>query len=73
MSQRCVLVRCRDCGGTGIGKEAFTQCEYCLGQMHINVDRTKDGGVPDGYTEWREIDLGPVPLNPLTLRTDATR
>jgi hypothetical protein len=41
--------------------------------MHINVDRTSDGGVPDGYTEWREIDLGPVPLNPLTLRTDATR
>jgi hypothetical protein len=41
--------------------------------MHINVDRTSEGGVPDQYVEWREIDLGPVPYNPLTLRTDATR
>ncbi len=73
MSRTCVLVKCVDCGGTGIGTEPYTQCVYCLGQMHIAVNRTPDGGVPDGFTEWREIDLGPTPLNPLTLRTDAPR
>ena len=73
MSKVCVLVKCTDCGGTGIGTEPYTQCGYCLGQMHIAVNRASDGGVPDGFVEWREIDLGPVPYNPLILRSDATR
>ena len=73
MSRTCVLVKCTDCGGTGIGVESHTQCVYCLGQMHIAVNRASDGGVPDGYVAWREIELGPMRNNPLILRSDATR
>ena len=73
MSRTTVLVVCVDCAGTGIGTEGYTQCVYCLGQMHIAVDRAKDGGVPDGYREWRTSELGPTPINPLTLRTDAAK
>jgi hypothetical protein len=41
--------------------------------MHIAVDRAPDGGIPDGYVAWREIELGPIRNNPLILRSDATR
>jgi DnaJ-class molecular chaperone len=68
-----ILVTCVDCAGTGIGAEGYTQCEYCLGQGHMAVNRAHDGGCPDGYREWRSSELGPVPYNPLTLRTDAAK
>lgn len=71
MSATCVLVVCRECAGTGLAAGGVYQCEYCLGQMHVNVSRTMDGGVPDGETPWKCPELGPVPPNPLTLRTDA--
>ena len=73
MSRTCVLVRCVDCGGTGIGKEPYTDCEYCLGGGKMNVDRAPDGGVPDQQVEWVDHDIGPTPINPLTLRTDARK
>lgn len=60
------MVTCPACAGTGYG-HGIPVCEVCLGQLHISVDRTPDGGVPDGYTEWRTSDLGPLPLNPLRL------
>lgn len=66
MSQ-CVMVTCPSCAGTGYGKDTPV-CDVCLGQLHISVNRTHDGGVPDGYTEWRTSDLGPIPDNPLVLR-----
>lgn len=73
MSRTTMLVVCLDCAGTGIGKEGYTQCEFCLGQMHIAVDRAKDGGVPDGYRPWREHTLPDIRLNPLRLTYDATK
>ena len=39
----------------------------------MNVDRAPDGGVPDQHVEWVDHDIGPVPYNPLTLRTDAAK
>ena len=66
------LVTCNECGGTGYGHDRPV-CGVCLGQMHISVDRTKDGGVPDQYRLWREWSLGEVPNNPLILRNDATQ
>lgn len=62
MSQ-CVMVTCPSCAGTGYGKHTPV-CDVCLGQLHISVDRAPDGGIPDGYREWRTSDLGPVPYNP---------
>lgn len=73
MSRSTVLVVCLDCAGTGIGAEGYTQCEFCLGQMHIAVDRTSDGGVPDQYREWREYDLPELRVNPLILLSDAPK
>lgn len=73
MSQTTVLVICLDCAGTGIGKEGYTQCEYCLGQMHISVNRAPDGGVPDGYRLWREHTLPDLRPNPLILSSDALK
>lgn len=74
MSQ-CVLVTCLACGGTGIGEMSEAgyraACDPCHGGGHIAVDRTKDGGVPDGYVEWRGWELGPVPINPLRLTYEA--
>lgn len=67
---RCVLVTCVACAGTGYGKETPV-CDVCLGQLHVAVDRTPDGGVPDGYVEWRTSDLGPIPNNPLRLTYEA--
>lgn len=62
------LVVCRDCAGTGIGEMSEAgyrvDCEMCLGGRHVAVDRTRDGGIPDGYREWRGWELGPVPVNP---------
>jgi hypothetical protein len=72
MSSKTVLVYCLDCAGTGIGKEGYTQCEYCLGQMHIAINRAPDGGVPDGYRLWREYTLPDIRVNPLILSSDAT-
>jgi hypothetical protein len=37
---------------------------------HIAIDRTEDGTVPDGYVEWVDRDLGPLPVNPLVLRSE---
>lgn len=73
MSRTTVLVVCLDCAGTGIGKAGYTQCEFCLGQMHVAVDRTVDGGVPDQYREWREYDLPALRVNPLILLSDAPK
>jgi DnaJ-class molecular chaperone len=67
---RIVLVHCPDCGGTGYGHNRPV-CGHCLGQMHIAVDRTLDGGCPDGYREWRDKELPPLELNPLRLTYDA--
>lgn len=66
------LVTCPACAGTGYGKETPV-CDLCLGCLHIAVDRTKDGGIPDGYAVWREWDLGPVPHNPLVLASEVRR
>lgn len=69
------LVTCRECAGTGIGEMSEAgyrvACDPCLGAGHISVDRTKDGGIPDGYVPWREWDLGDVPRNPLRLTYEA--
>lgn len=62
-----VLVNCRECGGTGNDREAIYQCEHCLGQRHVAVNRAPDGGVPDGETLWLEAELPEVPHNPLIL------
>lgn len=70
MSQT-ILVVCVDCAGTGIGKEGYTQCEYCLGGGHMAVNRAPDGGCPDGYRVWRDHALPPVRCNPLILMSDA--
>ena len=64
MSQQTALVTCPSCAGTGYGKDRPV-CGECLGQLHIAVDRTRDGGIPDGFTPWREWSLGEVPVNPL--------
>lgn len=72
MSQTHVLVTCPVCAGTGYGHDRPV-CGECLGQMHISVDRTKDGGVPDGHREWREWSLGEVPNNPLVLKNATAR
>lgn len=61
---------CPACAGTGYGK-GVPVCGLCLGQLHIAIDRTKDGGIPDGYLPWREWDLGDVPRNPLRLTYEA--
>ncbi len=66
MSRTIVLVHCPSCGGTGYGKGVLT-CGECMGQMHIAVDRANDGGVPDGYREWRDAELPPLVPNPLRL------
>ncbi len=63
MSQT-ILVTCPACAGTGYGHGGQAVCGECLGQMHVAVDRLRDGGVPDGYTPWREWTLGEVPNNP---------
>lgn len=51
VSQRTVLVVCRVCHGTGDGIDTAA-CVDCKGQRHFAVDRTPEGGVPDGYVEW---------------------
>lgn len=71
MSHQTVLVKCRECAGTGLGVPAHLACEVCLGQSHVCVDRAKDGGVPDGWVRWVDYDLPETPLNPLVLRSDA--
>jgi DnaJ-class molecular chaperone len=68
-----VLVVCRECAGTGNARGGILQCEYCLGQCHIAVNRMPDGGVPDGEKEWKVRDLGPIPRNPLILSSDAPK
>ena len=60
------LVVCPACAGTGYGKQTPV-CDVCLGGLHIAVDETRDGAIPDGLREWRGWDLGPVPHNPLRL------
>jgi putative hemolysin len=42
-------------------------CDPCLGGGHVLVDRERDGKIPDGWTLWREWELGAVPCNPLRL------
>jgi DnaJ-class molecular chaperone len=65
-----VLVHCPVCAGTGYGKGTLI-CGECLGQMHIAVDRATDGGVPDGYRQWRDAELPQLTLNPLRLTNGA--
>jgi hypothetical protein len=64
-----VRVYCPDCtDGTapdGLG------CVMCSAMGHIAIDRLENGDIPQGYTEWKDRELGPISLNPLTLRTDA--
>lgn len=72
MSQT-VLIVCRECAGTGNARGGILQCEYCLGQCHVAINRTVEGGIPDGETEWKVRDLGPVPTNPLVLSSDAPK
>ncbi len=71
MSQQTALVVCRACAGTGIGEQSEAgyraACDPCLGGGHILIDRDRDGGIPDGYREWRGWELGQVPINPLRL------
>lgn len=67
---KTVLVTCRDCAGTGLAAGGVYQCEYCLGQSHILVNRTSDGGIPDQEREWCAPKLGPVPANPLVLASE---
>lgn len=71
------LVTCQACAGTGIGEMSGAgyrvACDPCLGGGHVLVDRERDGQIPDGYTPWREWELGPVRPNPyrLTYETQA--
>ncbi len=62
-----VLVRCRECAGTGNAKGGIYQCGWCLGACHVAVDRTLDGGVPDGECEWADHELPALVPNPLIL------
>jgi hypothetical protein len=66
------LVTCPACAGTGYGKQVPV-CDVCLGSLHIAVDLSRDGSLPDGYKLWREWELGPVRPNPyrLTYETQA--
>ena len=66
-----VTVICPACGGTGDGEDGVHMCTYCLAQGHIRVDRDRDGTVPSGMREWVDAMRGPVPDNPLTLRSEA--
>jgi len=65
------LVTCQACAGTGIGEMSEAgyraACDPCLGGGHVLVDRERDGQIPDGWTLWREWELGAVPINPLRL------
>ena len=63
MSDRTVLIVCRECAGTGDAPDSYLQCEYCLGQCHINVDRATDGGIPEGEREWCGPVLGKVQIH----------
>jgi hypothetical protein len=47
----CVLVVCRECNGARSNADG-TACGHCLAQGHVAVDRTPDGDVPIGETEW---------------------
>ena len=71
------LVVCRACAGTGIGEMSEAgyrvACDPCLGGGHVLIDRERDGHIPDGWTEWRSSDLGPVPYNPLMLASEVRR
>ena len=71
MSQTTALVVCRACAGTGLGHHNDAgyreDCGECLGQCHVAVNRERDGGLPDGETEWRGWTLGPVIPNPYRL------
>ena len=71
MSAQTVLVYCPECAGTGVARGGVYQCRYCMGQCHWSVDRTFDGGVPDGYRLWREYTLPEIRPNPLILSSDA--
>lgn len=66
---------CPACAGTGIGEMSDAgyrvDCDPCMGGRHISVDRTKDGGIPDGYVAWREWELGEVRPNPYRLTYEA--
>jgi len=65
MSGTTVLVVCRDCAGTGDGPDGY--CGFCMAQGHLNVDRTAEGGVPEGEREWIAPTLPDAPPNPLVL------
>lgn len=62
-----VLVKCRECAGTGLARGGIYQCGECLGQCHVAVDCTKDGGIPDGWQAWHGPAMGPIRDNPLRL------
>lgn len=66
---RTVAIVCRECAGSG--DRDGVACGWCLGQGHEYVDRAFDGGPPVGTREWIPNTLGPTPLNPLQLATDA--
>ncbi len=54
-----VLVYCPDCtDGTASDGHG---CVMCSAMGHIAVDRTADGGVPEGYREWLPAMLPPLP------------
>ena len=53
-----VLVKCRECDGSGDAKEdALRQCGWCMGMGHIARDRTPEGAVPENETEWLGFQL----------------
>lgn len=66
-----VRVYCPDCTD-GTAPDGFG-CVMCSAMGHIAIDRLPNGDIPQGYTEWKDRELGPIVLNPLTLRTDAPR
>ena len=62
MSDRTVLIVCRECAGTGDAPN-YLQCGWCLGQGHLNVNREPDGSIPDQETEWCGPVLGKVQVH----------
>jgi hypothetical protein len=46
-----VLVVCPSCNGSNDAPDGIHECGSC-NRGHIAVDRTPEGGVPDGFTEW---------------------
>ena len=59
-----VLVICPLCRGASAYPDNPPCPDVCHSQGHIAVDRTADGTVPEGFTEWLPRELPTLPNIP---------